>query len=156
MSLDTEHRRLCHALLDAIEQGDLAAVEACYAPHMTMWANVTNAESSREENLEALRKGKSLHRRRTYNDRMINTFEDGFVAQYTIDVVALNGAKVSLSACLVAQVHDGTIVKLFDYLDLRPHGLRRRSARRRRRPGAGQAAGRRVAPTGAAVGPLSG
>ena len=80
---DTEHRRLCHALFDAIEQGDIAAVDACYARDMTMWFNVTGQESSREENLSALTAGKALHRRRTYNDRQISTFDDGFVAQYS-------------------------------------------------------------------------
>ena len=29
-SVDTGHRRLCHTLFDAIEQGDIAAVETCY------------------------------------------------------------------------------------------------------------------------------
>ena len=123
--VDTEHRRLCHALLDAIERSDIAAVDACYAPDMTMWFNVTGQESSREENLNALTAGKGLHRRRTYNDRQINTFDDGFVAQYTCHVVAHNGARVALSACLVAEVHDGKIVKLFEYLDSGKFGARR-------------------------------
>ena len=125
-SVDTVHRRLCHRLFDAIEAGDIAEVDACYAPEMTMWFNVTNAESTREENLEALVKGKDLHRRRTYNDRNISTFDDGFVAQYTLNVVARDGTKVTLSACLVGEVHDGKIVKLFEYLDSgkfrRPNG----------------------------------
>jgi ketosteroid isomerase-like protein len=114
---ETEHRRLCHALFDAIEQGDLAAVEACYAPEMTMWFNGTGRESSRADNLEALRKGKDLHRRRLYNDRIIDTFDDGFVVQYTCNVVTHSGVQAALSACLVAEVHDGKIVKLFEYLD---------------------------------------
>ena len=63
------------------------------------------------------RQGKRLHRRRTYNDRNINTFDDGFVAQYTMHVVAHDGSKVPLSACLVAEVRDGKIMKLFEYLD---------------------------------------
>jgi ketosteroid isomerase-like protein len=116
-SIDTEHRRLCHALFDALEQGDIAGVDACYAPDMTMWFNVTGNESTREENLAAVTKGKDLHRRRTYNDRTISTFDDGFVAQYTVEVVAHNGAKISLSACLVGEVHHGSIVKLFEYID---------------------------------------
>jgi ketosteroid isomerase-like protein len=116
-SVDTERRRLCHALFDALEQGDIAAVDACYAPEMTMWFNVTNEESTREQNLEALVKGKRLHRRRTYNDRMISTFDDGFIAQYTLNVVGHNGSTVSLSACPVGEIHDGKIVKLFEYLD---------------------------------------
>lgn len=117
MTLDTVHRRLCHSLLDAIEQGDLAGVEACYAPEMTMWFNVTGQDSTRAENLQALVAGEGLHRRRTYDDRTINTFHDGFVAQYTCRVVTHDGTKVALSACLVGEVHDGKIVRLFEYLD---------------------------------------
>jgi hypothetical protein len=94
---------------------------------MTMWFNVTGEESSREDNLAALVAGKGLHRRRTYDDRTISTFDDGFVAQYTCTVVGHDGTKVALSACLVAEVHDGRIVKLFEYLDsgqFRPRGRR--------------------------------
>jgi ketosteroid isomerase-like protein len=115
--VDTEHRRLCHRLFDAIEQGDLVTVGECYAPDMTMWFNVTGETSTREDNLEALRTGASLHRRRTYDDRQIHTFDDGFLVQYTTRVVTHSGAARALSACLVAEVHDGKITKLMEYLD---------------------------------------
>ena len=116
-SIDTVHRSLCNRLFDAIENGDLDTVADCYAPDMTMWFNVTGAVSTRDENLEALRSGAGLHRRRLYNDRRISTFSDGFVVQYTTNVVAHNGAKRALNACLVAEVHDGKITKLMEYMD---------------------------------------
>ena len=90
-AVDTEHRRLCHTLFDAIERGDIDAVDRCYAPEMTMWFNVTGKEIGREENLAALGQGRDLHRRRTYNDRIISTFDDGFVVQYTMNVVTHDG-----------------------------------------------------------------
>jgi ketosteroid isomerase-like protein len=127
--VDTEHRRLCHTLFDAIERADLVAVGECYAPDMTMWSNITSETSTREENLAGLANGYGLHRRRTYNDRMINTFEDGFVAQYSTNVVAHNGYTVALSACLVAEVRDGLIVKMFEYLDSGKFTSGRRSRR---------------------------
>jgi ketosteroid isomerase-like protein len=116
-AVDTLHRSLCHRLFDAIETGDLATVEQCYAPDMTMWFNVTGETSTREQNLEALRTGAALHRRRTYDDRQIHTFDDGFVVQYTTTVVTHKGAKRALSACLVAEVHDGRITRLMEYMD---------------------------------------
>ena len=125
-SRDTVHRKLVHTLFDAIEAGDIAAVAECYAPGMTMWFNATGQTTTREENLEALVSGKELHRRRTYNDRNINTFDDGFVVQYTLNVVAHNGMKVPLSACLVGEVRDGKITKLFEYLDSGKFTPRRR------------------------------
>ena len=117
MTVDTEHRRLCHALFDALETGDVAGVDACYAPDMTMWINVSGETITREANLEAVDKGRGLHRRRLYNDRNINTFDDGFVVQYTTTVVALDGTKVALSSCLVADTRDGKITKLYEYMD---------------------------------------
>jgi hypothetical protein len=133
---DTEHRRLGHALFDAIEQGDSAAVDACYTPGMTIWSNVTGQVSSREENLEGLVKGRSLHRRRTYNDRIINTFDDGFIARYTVDCGHPRRHPGITRACLVAEVRDGRIAKLFEYLDSGnslPEGDGRRRASQRER-----------------------
>jgi ketosteroid isomerase-like protein len=115
---DTVHRRLCHALFDALERGDVAAVDACYAPGMTMWTNFTLREVDREANLAAIEAGSAIQRRRTYDDRQVHTFHDGFVAQYTCRVVAHDGTAVPLPACLVGTVHDGQIVHLDDYLDL--------------------------------------
>ena len=127
MSTDLDHRELCHALLDAIEQGDLDGVATCYAPEMTMWCNATGQEQTRAENLATLADGYGLHRRRTYNDRTINTFDDGFLVQYTIDVVAHDGSRHALWACLVAEVHDGRITRLDEYLDTGRFGRRARA-----------------------------
>jgi ketosteroid isomerase-like protein len=117
-AVDVEHRKVAHALFDALERGDVHTIDRLYAPDMTMWFNVTGAEISREESLRAIRDGVGLHRRRTYDDRQIHTFHDGFVAQYTCRVVAHDGTAVSLSACLVGRVHDGRIVRLDEYLDM--------------------------------------
>ena len=117
MTNDTAMRRLCHTLFDAIEAGDLSAVADCYSDDLTMWFNATGEASSKEENLAALDAGKDVARRRLYNDRNINTFDDGFVVQYTTHVVTHGGRQLALNACLVAEVHDTKIVKMFEYLD---------------------------------------
>jgi ketosteroid isomerase-like protein len=114
---DRVNRALCHRLFDAIEANDLAAVADCYAPGMTMWVNLTGEEQTREQNLEALAAGAGVARRRTYDDRRISTFDDGFVVQYTCSVVAHDGTRLALSSCLVAEVRGGRISKLFEYLD---------------------------------------
>jgi ketosteroid isomerase-like protein len=116
-SPDTTHRELCHTLFDAVEAGDLDTVASCYAPDMAFWCNLTGTEQSREQNLETLRDGAAILRRRTYDDRMISTFDDGFVAQYTVTAIAHDGSRRSLWACLVATVHDGRIVRMDEYLD---------------------------------------
>ena len=49
-----------------------------------MWFNVTGEESTRRGEPRRPREGREIQRRRTYNDRIINTFDDGFVVQYTL------------------------------------------------------------------------
>jgi len=77
---------------------------------------------------EALAKGRDIQRRRLYNDRHIDTFADGFLARYTCHVVLHDGSTAALWACLVAEVRDGKIVKLSEYLDSSKFKPRRRAA----------------------------
>ena len=122
-TIDTEHRALCHALFDAIEAEDLDAMRRCYAPDMTLWFNVTGQEVSGEDTIAAQVEGRKIQRRRTYEDRIINTFDDGYVVQYTCNIVLHDGKRRSLSACAVATVHDGRIVHLAEYLDSSKFGI---------------------------------
>ena len=114
---DTELRALCHRFFDAIERGDCGAVAQIYAPEFRMWVNLTGTESGAEETLAVLRDGAKLHRRRTYDDRIVNTFASGFVVQYSVNVVTHSGARTSLSACVVAQCRGGQITRIDEYLD---------------------------------------
>ena len=122
-STDTEHRALCHALFDAIEREDVDGMRDCYAPDMVLWFNVTGDEVTGEDTVAAQANGKRFQRRRTYDDRVINTFDDGFVVQYTLNVVLHDGRRRSLWACAVAEVHDGKIVRLSEYLDSARFGV---------------------------------
>ena len=126
-TIDTEHRALCHALFDAIEAEDLEAMRRCYAPEMVLWFNVTGQEVTGEDTIAAQIEGRKIQRRRTYDDRVINTFDDGFVVQYTCNVVLHDGRRRALSACTVAEVHDGLIVRLSEYLDSSKFGAGRRA-----------------------------
>jgi ketosteroid isomerase-like protein len=114
---DGELRELCHRFLDAVEHGDLHAVAQLYAPEFRFWVNLTGAETSREENLKALAEGSSLHRRRSYDDRTIQTFETGFLVQYSVNVVEHGGRRTSLWACIVARCREGRITHVDEYLD---------------------------------------
>ena len=124
-TIDTEHRALCHALFDAIEAEDLDAMRACYAPDMTLWFNVTGQEASGDDTIAAQVEGRKIQRRRTYDDRIINTFDDGYVVQYTCNIVLHDGKRRSLSSCAVATVHDGRIVHLAEYMDSSRFGVKR-------------------------------
>ena len=123
---DTAHRALCHALFDAIEQEDHEGMRRCYAPDMTLWFNITGREVSGEDTIAAQVQGKEIQRRRTYDDRIISTFDDGFVVQYSLGVTLHDGTHRSLWACAVAEVRDGRITHLSEYLDSSKFGAPRR------------------------------
>ena len=121
---DTQLRELCHQFFDAIERADLATIASLYAPGMQLWVNVTGKEITGDENLAVLEDGAKLHRRRTYDDRIVNTFDTGVVVQYSVNVVAHTGKRTSLSACVIAQCRDGKITRLDEYLDAGKFGPR--------------------------------
>jgi ketosteroid isomerase-like protein len=114
---DRELRELCHRFFDAIERHDLDEVAAIYAPGFEIWANVTGAAKTKEENLQILAEGKGRHRRRTYDDRTINTFAGGFLVQYSVNITQHDGERRSLWACLIAQCKNGQITHIDEYLD---------------------------------------
>jgi ketosteroid isomerase-like protein len=118
MTHDSEMRKFCNEFFDALESGDIERVGSFYADDMTFWVNTTGQTMSREENLKVLADGKALHRRRLYNDRVINAVHDGFIVQYTCEVTTHKGDKFPLSSCLVARVWGGKIVRLDEYMDM--------------------------------------
>ncbi len=114
---DAALRELCMRYFDAIERHDLDAVAELCAPEFTFWVNLTEAESSREQSLATLREGHALLRRRSYDDRRIDTFATGFLARYSVNGVRHDGRRFSLWACVVAQCRQGRIVRIEEYLD---------------------------------------
>lgn len=117
MSRDADLRDLCNRFYDAIESRDMGAIGEMLSPDLKFWANFTNQTKSRDDMLEAIEKGYAVHRRRTYDDRQIRTFENGFVAQYTCRLMRHDGTSLALWAAMVAEVRDGKIVKVDEYLD---------------------------------------
>jgi ketosteroid isomerase-like protein len=114
---DGELRDLCNRFFDAVESGDVDAMAEMYHPDLKFWANVTAREMSKEENLKIVADGKAVHRRRTYDDRQIRTFKDGFLVQYSCNIVQHDGKRRSLSSCLIAQCKNGQIVRIDEYMD---------------------------------------
>lgn len=112
-----EIRALVHRFFDAIERRDVDDVARIYAPGMKFWFNVTGQERTGAENLAAMNEGYKRHRRRTYNDRMVHTFDGGFIVQYTLNIVQHDGRASSLWACVVGLCRDGQITRLDEYLD---------------------------------------
>jgi len=112
-----EIRELCNRFFDAYENRDVEALGRIYAPDCIIWHNVFGRDTTRDENLAALPAGYQRQRRRTYDDRIINTFEDGFVIQYTLSGVQHSGHKGALWICIVGRCRDGQLTRIDEYMD---------------------------------------
>lgn len=113
---ETEIREVCEAFFDAYENKRVDVLDRLYADDCIVWHNVFGRDTTRDENLEAMR-GDKGQRRRTYNDRTVNAFHDGFVIQYSLNGVQHNGHRGALWICIVGKVRDGKITRIDEYMD---------------------------------------
>jgi ketosteroid isomerase-like protein len=112
-----EVRDLCNQFFDAYQDGRVDVLRRLYADDCIVWHNVFGRETSGQENLERYPDSYTGQRRRTYNDRIINTFADGFVNQYTLNGVMKTGHKGALWLCIVGTCKDGKITRIDEYMD---------------------------------------
>ncbi len=114
---DTELRELCNRFFDAIERRDMAEIAASYEDGLEFWINIRGTAKSKEESLAATRDGYPLHRRRTYNDRRIDTFDGGFLMRYTLNITRHDGQTSAYWASVVALCRDDRIYRIDEYID---------------------------------------
>ena len=112
-----EIRHLCEAFFDAYENRRVDVLDRLYSHDCIIWHNVFGRETTRDENLARYHEGYAGQRRRTYNDRIVNTFGDGFVIQYTLNGVMKTGHRGALWLCIVARCKDGKITRIDEYMD---------------------------------------
>jgi hypothetical protein len=114
---DSEIRELCNRFFDAYQDQRIDELAKIYAPDCLVWHNVFGRETSGSDNLAALPKSYSQQRRRTYDDRTIDTFAGGFVIQYTLHGVQHSGHRGALWICIVGLCKDGVITRIDEYMD---------------------------------------
>jgi ketosteroid isomerase-like protein len=114
---DGEIRALCHRFFDALEARDVKTIAELYDDGLAFWFNMTDRTTTRDENLANLEAGYARHRRRLYNDRIVNTFEGGFVMQYTLNITHHDGRRMALFPCVVVLCRDGKILRIDEYID---------------------------------------
>lgn len=112
-----EIRELCEAFFDAYEAGRVDLLDQLYAQDCIVWHNVFGRETTRDENLSKIPDSYKGQRRRTYNDRIVNTFDDGFVIQYTLNGTMHTGHRGALWICIVGRCRDGKITRIDEYMD---------------------------------------
>ena len=112
-----EIRELCNEFFDAYENKRVDVLDRLYSDDCIIWHNVFGKDTTREDNLAGMRADVG-QRRRNYNDRVINVFNDGFVIQYSLNGVQHSGhVGPALWICIVGRVRDGKITRIDEYLD---------------------------------------
>ena len=114
---EAETRELCHRFFDAYENRRIEDLAKIYAPDCIIWHNVFGRDTTGEENLSKLPESYTKQRRRTYNDRIVNVFDGGFVIQYTLNGVQHSGHRGALWICIVALCRDGQLTRVDEYMD---------------------------------------
>jgi ketosteroid isomerase-like protein len=114
---DSEIRGLCNRFFDAYQNRRVDMLAEIYADDCIVWHNVFGRETTGADNLAALPESYGMQRRRTYDDRTINTFEGGFVIQYTLHGVQHSGHRGALWICIVGLCRDGKITRIDEYMD---------------------------------------
>ena len=117
MMTEYEIRELCERFFDVYENKRADILDELYSDDCIIWHNVFGKDTTREDNIAGMRVDKG-QRRRTYNDRVINVFHDGFVIQYSLNGVMHNGhVGPALWICIVGTVRNGKITRIDEYMD---------------------------------------
>jgi ketosteroid isomerase-like protein len=104
-------------LFSAIEAGDIDAVRALYAPDVAVWHNHDGLVQSLDDNVRVLGWMTRHLPGARYTDVRRSLTESGFVQQHVLVATNRAGREVAVPACIVADVADGRITRLDEYLD---------------------------------------
>jgi len=112
-----EIRELCNTFFDAYQDKRVDILDRVLADDCIIWHNVFGRDTTKQDNLSKYHDSYRGQRRRTYDDRIIDVFHDGFVIRYQLGGVMENGHRGSLWICIVGRVADGRITRIDEYMD---------------------------------------
>ncbi|PKB13414.1 ketosteroid isomerase-like protein [Novosphingobium kunmingense] len=115
---DDAIRAMAKRFFDAIEQGDIATMGACFALGAEIWHNTDELTVTVEQTKATLAGMVERIRERSYAERRLQVFPGGFVQQHALEGVRVHdGEKVRLPCCIVCQVNGNLITRLDEYFD---------------------------------------
>ncbi len=115
-------RSTADRLFAAIENGDVAAVEALWDDDVAVWKSAEPEEQAKKRAVRVIGwfVGATTERRYEILDRQF--FDGGFVQQHVLHAEGKGGGSISLRVCIVIKVGtNGLITKIDEYFD--PAGL---------------------------------
>ena len=101
----------------AIEEGDLVALRACYAPGLRVWTNFDDRIVGVDDALRVVGWLVDRLADRRYEVRRRDAIAGGFLQEHVLRGTAPDGTEVAMPACIVATVEDELITVGHEYLD---------------------------------------
>ena len=101
----------------AIQDGDIEAVRALYAPDARIWHNNDGLEQTVDQNLKVLGWFARTLPDRRYRVTRREALPDGFLQQHVLEAILADGTPWTLDACVVVRMENGLITRLDEYLD---------------------------------------
>jgi ketosteroid isomerase-like protein len=110
------HTEAARRLIECVTSGDVAGVGALYHDDIRCWRNLDGRELVKKQALKVVGFLGTLEGL-AYEDIRIDATETGFVQQHTLCCTSPKGEAVRVAACLVAEVRDGQILRIDEYVD---------------------------------------
>ena len=104
-------------LIQAIVDGDVAAVADLYADDMVGWRSFDRKELGKKQMLRVIEYLVKHVRDVRYENMRVEVTPSGYVEQHVLHAIAPDGTRVEAPACLVVRVEGGRIRRLDEYLD---------------------------------------
>jgi ketosteroid isomerase-like protein len=114
---DRTKLEVARRLMQAIEQGDVAAVAELYADDMVGWRSFDRRELGKKSMVRVIewlaKEVRDVH----YEAIRVEPTPKGYVQQHVLHATAPDGTHVEAPACLVVEVRGGRISRLDEYID---------------------------------------
>lgn len=115
---DDEMRAFATGFFDAIERGDIEAMESSFTPDAAIWHNTDELIVSPAQTAVTLAGMIQRIKEPTYSDRRLSVFPGGFVQQHVlVGRRAQDDVEVRLPCAIVCKVDGGKIIRLDEYFD---------------------------------------
>ena len=119
---------LVRRFVDAIERGDLAALNACFAPHARIWHNTDRKWATVEENSAGAAYFFEAFAQRKYAIERLELLSNGAILQFVACIERPEGRSMEWPGCVVFEIEKGAIARLMVVVACSPRGITRISA----------------------------
>lgn len=115
--LENQHLEVARTLTDRLNAKDAEGVLRHYADDVAIWRNFDRRTLNKKQVTKVIGVLVSAIEGLRYEDVRVTPTATGFVQQHVLCGTAPSGEALSVPACLVAEIRDGLIVRVDEYLD---------------------------------------